>query len=115
MDEDGFLYFVGRSDDIIKTRGEKVSPVEVEDVLHGIEGIKDALVLGVPDETFGQTITAFVVIEPDSDVDIKKIKKHCLTHLENFMIPKDIIVIDEMPKTPNGKKDKKSLKEQYQL
>lgn len=112
-DEDGLLYFVGRSDDIIKTRGEKVSPVEVENVLHGIPGIKEALVVGIPDDIYGQSIKAYVVVEAGSDLNEKMIKKFCLSHLENFMIPKDVVFLAEMPKTPNGKIDKKLLKEQY--
>ena len=53
VDEEGFLYFVGRSDDIIKTRGEKVSPIEVENAIFDIEGVKEAAVVGVPDEALG--------------------------------------------------------------
>jgi acyl-CoA synthetase (AMP-forming)/AMP-acid ligase II len=109
MDEEGFLYFVGRSDDIIKTRGEKVSPVEVENILHKIAGIKEAAVIGVEDEMFGQAIRAFVVAETDAALNDKKIKKECLAHLENFMVPKDVVFLDEMPKSPNGKIDKKTL------
>lgn len=78
MDEEGLLYFVGRSDDIIKTRGEKVSPVEVENILHGIEGIKEVGITGVEDEVLGQAIKAFVVLEANSDLNDKMIKKYCL-------------------------------------
>jgi len=114
MDEDGFFYFVGRSDDIIKTRGEKVSPIEVENVLHGVSGIKEAAVIGIPDEVFGQSIKAFVGLEKDADLNDKKIKKHCMSHLENFMLPKEIVFMDELPKTANGKIDKKLLAEEGQ-
>jgi len=109
MDKDGFYYFVGRSDDIIKTRGEKVSPVEVENVLHSMPEIKEAAVIGIPDEIFGQSIKAFVSLEKESDLNDKKIKKFCMSHLENFMVPKDIVFVDELPKTANGKIDKKLL------
>ena len=63
VDEDGCLYFVGRRDDIIKTRGEKVSPLEVENVLFGIAGIREAAVIGVHDEVLGEAIRAYVVLE----------------------------------------------------
>lgn len=109
QDQDGFLYFVGRSDDIIKTRGEKVSPVEVEQTLHGIDGIKEAVVIGVDDSQLGQAIHAFVVLEAGSGLTDRKIKKICLARLENFMVPKNVVVLDAFPKTANGKIDKKVL------
>ena len=111
MDEDGFFYFVGRTDDIIKTRGEKVSPIEVENVLHGMPEIREAAVIGIPDETFGQSIKAYVSLEKNADLNDKKIKKYCMAHLENFMVPKDIVFMDDLPKTANGKIDKKFLAE----
>lgn len=83
MDEDGFLYFVGRSDDIIKTRGEKVSPVEVENMLHGIKGIKEAAIIGVQDDVLGEFIRAFVSFEENAEVSKKDIQKECLKCLEN--------------------------------
>jgi acyl-coenzyme A synthetase/AMP-(fatty) acid ligase len=111
MDEEGLLYFVGRSDDIIKTRGEKVSPVEVENILHGLAGIKEVGVIGVQDNILGQAIKAFVVLESGSDLSDKMIKKYCLSHLENFMVPSQIIFLDKLPKTSNGKIDKLALQE----
>jgi len=111
MDEEGLLYFVGRSDDIIKTRGEKVSPVEVENILHGIEGIKEVGIIGVQDNVLGQAIKAFVVLEESSDLNDKMIKKYCLSYLENFMVPNEFIFIDKLPKTSNGKIDKNVLQE----
>ena len=109
MDEDGHFYFVGRSDDIIKTRGEKVSPIEVENVLHGISGIQEAAVVGVDDETLGQTIRAYVSIEAGSDLSDKKIRKLCMSKLENFMVPQEVIILDSLPKTNTGKISKKDL------
>jgi len=108
-DEDGLLYFVGRSDDIIKTRGEKVSPVEVENMLHGIEGIRDAVVIGVDDELLGQSIHAFITINDDSDLNENKIKRLCAQKIENYMVPQKINIVDELPKTDTGKITKKSL------
>ena len=109
MDEEGFLYFVGRSDDIIKTRGEKVSPLEVENVIHSIDGIKEAVVLGVPDKLLGESVRAFVVLNTGSHLTEKDIKKACTRKLENFMVPKDVIILDVMPLSPNGKIAKKEL------
>ncbi|RYZ94917.1 MAG: long chain acyl-CoA synthetase, partial [Moraxellaceae bacterium] len=87
-DENGNLYFCGRVDDIIKSRGEKVSPVEVENVLYRLPGVREAAVLGIDDPIEGQTIKAFVAIDADSGLDEKKIRQFCTAHLENFMVPK---------------------------
>ena len=111
MDEEGFLYFVGRSDDIIKTRGEKVSPVEVENVLHGIPGIREAAVVGIPDPLLGQVIRAYVALEPGASLSDKQIIKYCLARLENFMVPKEVVFLPELPKTNTGKISKKTLGE----
>jgi len=111
MDEGGFLYFVGRSDDIIKTRGEKVSPVEVENILHAIPGVREAAVVGVPDEVFGQAIRAYVVLDPGSTLNEKQIRSLCLAQLENFMVPKEVVICVELPKTTTGKVSKKALLE----
>ena len=109
MDEDGYFYFQGRSDDIIKTRGEKVSPMEVENVLYGMSGIKEAAVIGVPDVSHGQAIKAFVVLEDDVVLTHGAIQQYCAARLENFMVPKHIQTLSELPKTPNGKIRKKDL------
>lgn len=113
MDAEGFLYFVGRTDDIIKTRGEKVSPIEVENVLHGIEGVLEAAVIGQPDELLGEKICAFVTLADNSTLTDKEIRKICLNQLENFMAPQEVIILQSMPKTATGKVSKKLLKEQY--
>jgi acyl-CoA synthetase (AMP-forming)/AMP-acid ligase II len=110
QDDEGFLYFVGRTDDIIKTRGEKVSPVEVEAVLHAIPGVREAAVVGVPDETLGQAIHAFVVLEEGAELGAQAIKRHCRARLEVFMVPQEIVFLDEMPKTGTAKVRKESLR-----
>ena len=111
MDEEGYLYFVGRTDDIIKTRGEKVSPVEVEQVLHRIPGVREAAVIGVPDEMLGEAIRAFVVLEDGAVLTERDVKKACLAALESFMVPRDVVFLPELPKTANAKVRKKDLRE----
>jgi len=101
-DEDGFLYFVGRKDDIIKTRGEKVAPKEVEAVLHAHPGIAEAVVAGVTDPVLGQAIAA-VVVRSDAGLTERDVIRHCALHLEDFMVPKLITFRDELPKTDTGK------------
>jgi long-chain acyl-CoA synthetase len=111
MDAEGYLYFVGRTDDIIKTRGEKVSPVEVENVLYGIPGVRDAAVIGIPDPLLGEAIRAFVSRSPGSTIGEREIRRACQERLESFMVPKEIIFLDDLPKTDTGKVRKKSLLE----
>jgi acyl-CoA synthetase (AMP-forming)/AMP-acid ligase II len=111
IDEDGFLYFVGRSDDIIKSRGEKVSPAEVEDALYAISGVREAAVVGVPDELLGQAIHAYVALEEDSELTERDIIAGCRERLESFMVPSRVIFLDELPKTASGKIRKKGLEE----
>lgn len=102
-DEDGFLYFVSRRDDIIKTRGEKVSPQEVEQVLYALAGIREAAVVGIDHPVFGQLIHAYVALEPDIQMTEKDILRHCALHLEDYMVPKSVEFRDALPRTSTGK------------
>lgn len=110
MDEEGFLYFQGRNDDIIKTRGEKVSPVEIENIIYKINGIKEVAVLGIPDAIMGESIIVYVTLHDNIQISEKEIQRECMMHLEPFMIPQKVIFLAEMPKSTNGKIDKKELK-----
>jgi amino acid adenylation domain-containing protein len=109
LDEEGYLYFVGRMDDIIKSRGEKVAPKEVETAIMNIKGVKEAAVIGVPDEILGQAVKAFVVLEQGISFTDKEIMKECQKRLENFMVPKHVVFVPELPKTTTGKIKKTGL------
>ena len=109
MDEDGYLYFIGRKDDIIKTRGEKVSPREVEDVLHAMPGVAEAAVIGVPDELLGAAIKALVRPKAGVQLTAEQVIHWCSLKLETFMIPKFVDFQREFPKTSNGKINKREL------
>jgi acyl-coenzyme A synthetase/AMP-(fatty) acid ligase len=113
MDEEGFLYFLGRTDDIIKTRGEKVSPAEIENTIYKISGIKEVAVIGIPDEIMGEAIIVFVTTHGHLQIGEKEIQKECMSSLELFMVPQRVIFLDEMPKSSNSKIDKKELKKMY--
>jgi acyl-CoA synthetase (AMP-forming)/AMP-acid ligase II len=102
-DADGFLYFVARKDDIIKTRGEKVSPKEVENALYALPGIREAAVVGVPDPVLGRALKAVVAIEPQANLTAQDVIRHCARHLEDFMVPKLVEFRDALPKTESGK------------
>jgi amino acid adenylation domain-containing protein len=110
LDDEGYLYFVGRMDDIIKSRGEKVAPKEVENVLYNIRGVRDAAVIGVADDILGQAVKAFVVLEAGVTLTEKDIQRECQAHLENFMVPKYVELVADLPKTTTGKIKKTDLK-----
>lgn len=115
MDEEGYLYFIGRKDDIIKSRGEKVSPREIENVLYQLDGIEEAAVIGVRDEVVGQAVKAFVKITPPHRLTERQVIQHCAQNLENFCVPKYVEFVDELPKSENGKIDKKQLKQKAHI
>jgi long-chain acyl-CoA synthetase len=107
-DKDGFLYFLGRKDDMIKTRGERVSPKEVENALCELDGVAEAAVVGVPDEILGQAVKAFIVARA-SGLDEKTVLRHCAERLGSFMVPKYVEFVDALPRTAHGKIDKRQL------
>ncbi len=109
LDEEGYLYFVARMDDIIKSRGEKVAPKEVETALMNISGVKEAAVIGVPDELLGQAVKAFVVLEAGASLTDRDLMKECQKRLESFMVPKLVQFLTELPKTSTGKITKAGL------
>jgi amino acid adenylation domain-containing protein len=111
LDDEGYLYFVGRSDDIIKSRGEKVAPREVEAVITDIPGVKEVAVVGVPDELLGHAVKAFVVLEQGVTMSERDVIRACQARLENFMVPKAVVFLDELPKTATGKIKKTGLAE----
>ncbi|MFA6262629.1 MAG: fatty acid--CoA ligase family protein, partial [Bacteroidia bacterium] len=102
-DTDGYLYFVARLDDIIKTRGEKVAPREVEDVIHRIEDVTGCAVVGVPDAALGEAVKAYVTLREGSKLAPRDIVRHCLGLLENHMAPQSVEIVDTLPQTESGK------------
>lgn len=108
-DDEGFLYWVGRKDDIIKSRGEKVSPREVEETLLQHPGIAEAAVIGVDDPVLGQAIRAVIRLHAGMELTSRDVMLHCRQYLEDFMVPQQVEICAALPKTPNGKIDKKLL------
>jgi amino acid adenylation domain-containing protein len=109
LDEDGYLYFVSRMDDVIKSRGEKVAPAEVEAALRSSPGVLEAAVVGRPDAVLGQAIHAFVVVENHSQITPAVLRTACCERLEPFMVPHTIEIVDTMPRTANEKIEKAAL------
>jgi amino acid adenylation domain-containing protein len=103
MDDEGFLYFVGRTDDVFKCKGEKISPKEVEHVLYELDDVAEAAVVGVPDELDGMAVKAVVALRPGTDLTAEHVRRHCRARLESYMVPRHVEVRDELPKTDSGK------------
>jgi acyl-CoA ligase (AMP-forming) (exosortase A-associated) len=109
-DEDGFLYFVGRRDTMIKSSGYRISPTEVEEVLFESGVVRQAAVVGIPDEVLGQSIKAFVVSKNGGGIDASALIGFCAEKIPRHMVPKTIEVLDELPKTSSGKVDYPALR-----
>jgi acyl-CoA ligase (AMP-forming) (exosortase A-associated) len=113
MDEEGFLYFIGRRDEMIKTSGYRVSPTEVEEVIYATGLVAEAAAIGLPHPVLGQSV-ALAVFTPDQDAEIsEKLLAECQRQLPAYMVPARIAVRDEaLPRGPNGKLDRKQLAEE---
>jgi acyl-CoA synthetase (AMP-forming)/AMP-acid ligase II len=112
MDEDGFLYFVGRRDNMIKSSGFRISPTEVEEVLFQSGILREAAVIGIPDETLGQVVKAYVAPRDGETVTPEALVSFCAEKMPRYMVPKFIQIMDSLPKTPSGKVDYPALRYQ---
>jgi len=110
MDEEGFLYFMGRRDAMIKSSGFRISPTEVEEALFQSGILELAGVIGIPDEVLGQSIKAFVVPRNGAPRNAESLIAFCAEKLPRYMVPKAIEFLDEMPKTSSGKVDYPALR-----
>lgn len=109
LDDEGYLTFVGRMDDIIKSRGEKVAPAEVERALMSVPGVREVIVSGVPDALLGQAVKAWVALDPGSTHTEKSLQREVARRLESFMVPKFIELRADLPKTAMGKLTRQGL------
>jgi amino acid adenylation domain-containing protein len=113
QDHEGFLYFVGRRTELIKCKGERVSPKEIENFLNGLEGVIQSAVIGIPDEIVGQRIAAIVVLREGNNLDSEMILRSCQDHLESQLVPQIVEIRERLPLSDNGKIDKKLLLQEY--
>ncbi len=103
FDEDGRLFVTGRADDMIVSGGENVFPLEIEEVLLDHDDIEDAVVVGVPDDEFGQRLAAAVVRRPGSDLDADAVRSIVRSRLARHKVPRDVSFVDEIPRNTTGK------------
>ncbi|MFQ5348578.1 MAG: AMP-binding protein, partial [Rhodothalassiaceae bacterium] len=113
LDDEGFLYFVGRNDDMIKTGGVRVSPMEIEDVLHEVEGVLEAAVVPVTDTELGARIVAVVVADSTDKVMEKRLAAHGRRELPSYLVPSAFVFLDDLPRLPNGKVDRRELRARF--
>jgi fatty-acyl-CoA synthase len=103
FDADGRLFVTGRADDMIVSGGENVFPLEIEEVLLSHDDVVDALVVGVPDDEFGQRLSAFIVRAPGGTVDAAGVKAFVAARLARHKVPRDVTFVDELPRNTTGK------------
>ncbi|MDR1998015.1 MAG: acyl-CoA ligase (AMP-forming), exosortase A system-associated [Candidatus Margulisbacteria bacterium] len=113
-DEEGYLYFVGRRDNMIKTAGYRVSPTEVEEVLLQVPGITDAVVFGVEDAGLGYKIRA-VLTTDNPALTAAEIREHCQAAAPQYMTPAEIFFAASLPRTASGKIDRQQIIAEYRL
>lgn len=107
-DDEGLYYYVGRKDDVVKVKGERTSPRELEDAMYQLNGVQQAFAVPVPDDVWGHQFILF--IESDS-LSSKDVKKHCKFNLESHLFPKEVFIYKNLPRNDNGKVDRKALKQ----
>ena len=109
FDADGRLFVVGRDDDMIVSGGENVYPLEVEKTLDAHPEVHESVVIGVEDESFGQRLAAYVVLRPGAGVDVDGLKAHVKAQLAGYKVPRDVVLLDELPRNATGKVMKRLL------
>ena len=115
MDEEGFLYFVGRRDEMIKTSGYRVSPTEIEEVIYGFNATGEAAALGVPHPVLGQAIVVVATPRAGANLACEELIAHCRQQLPAFMVPAQVILRDgTLPRNANGKIDRKAMAAELQ-
>jgi fatty-acyl-CoA synthase len=111
FDEAGRLFVDGRDDDMIVSGGENLFPGEVEELLMTHDAVEEASVIGVDDEEFGKRLAAYIVLQPGSSLNEDDIREFVKRNLARYKVPRDVIFIDELPRTPTGKVLKRTLRE----
>lgn len=110
VDEEGFIYLVGRRTDQIKSGAHRISPEEIEEVVQAFEGVQECAAVGAPDELLGEAIVVFVVLRPGRELDVRAILRHCFERLPKFKQPARVELLSELPRTSNGKLRRSELR-----
>ncbi|WP_433389103.1 AMP-binding protein [Micromonospora sp. KLBMP9576] len=113
VDAGGLLFVDGRADDMIVSGGENVFPSEVEELLARLPQVREAAVIGVPDPEYGQRLAAFLAPQPGGTLDPEAIREHVRQHLARFSVPRDVIVVEHLPRNATGKVLARELRRHY--
>ena len=113
MDTDGYLYLTGRKKELINRAGEKIAPREIEEVLHELPQIESAGVAGIPSSIYGEEVAAFLVLRPGNSISVEDVSIYCRKKLADFKVPRTILFVEELPKGPSGKVQRRLLTELY--
>jgi len=105
VDADGKVRVLGRGSQCINTGGEKVYPEEVESPLKAHASVEDALVVGVPDERWGERVAAVVQLVPGASLSLEELQSHLREHVAGYKVPRDLVVVDRVVRSPAGKAD----------
>jgi acyl-CoA synthetase (AMP-forming)/AMP-acid ligase II len=113
LDDEGYLYLKDRIKDMVVSGGENIYPVEVENTLAKLETVADVAVIGVPDEKFGEALLAYVVTKPGMSLTVEEMIDFCRDKIAGYKIPRQLKIVDELPRNPSGKILKKILRVPY--
>lgn len=114
LDQEGYLTISGRKKDMIRSGGENIYPVELEDVLIRHEAIQDVAIVGIPDPKYIESVCAVIVLKPDKTLEENDIREFLQGKLASFKKPRKIVFVDELPRTASGKVQKFLLRDHYQ-
>ena len=109
-DREGLLYFVSRTDDLIMSGGNKVSPVEIENTVYTFPGVREVAAVGVPDAILGEAVVVWVATHEGAELTPEEIRRACRARLEPALVPKRVILVEELPKTLAGKISRAELR-----
>jgi len=113
LDDEGYLYLKDRIKDMVVSGGENIYPVEIENTLAKLDAVADVAVIGVPDEKFGEALLAFVVTKPDMSLNTEEMIDFCRDRIAGYKIPRQLEIVEELPRNPSGKILKKILRQPY--
>lgn len=113
MDDQGYIYIVDRSKDMVISGGFNIYPTEVEQALYSHPAVYEACVVGVPDETCGEAVKAVVVLRPGMQASEGELIQHCRALLADFKKPRSVDFVAELPRNPNGKISRKEVREPF--
>jgi acyl-CoA synthetase (AMP-forming)/AMP-acid ligase II len=113
VDEDGYVHILDRRKDVIISGGENVSSIEVEDAVFSHDAVAEVAVIGVPDDKWGELVTALVVVAPGATLEEVELIEFTKTKLAGYKCPKKVVFRDELPRTATGKLQKFKLRKEF--